>query len=166
MNGALAAAEQAGAAERAFVADLAGGEYLAGEDRARWRLLTLRWPIAEFAVSAAPREGAPAEYVLHFELEEYLGAGVTAQVWDPGRDAPVEPGRLPDGGPATVAFNPGWPVPAIYIATDRRALEGHDNWRGEHPGYVWDRERGIAQYLQTIHEILNDEEYTGVREAA
>jgi hypothetical protein len=157
---------QRGPDEIAFRDDLVRGPYLVGADRGRWRLLEFEWPHVEFAVTAPPRPGAPEEYAFRFELGGYPSAAPTAQVWDLSSGAPLAEGQLPTGGRATEAFNPGWPVPAIYIPTDRLAIAGHDQWPAAHPSDIWDPSVGIAQYLGLLYELLNEPEYSGVREAA
>src|SRR5258708_19495865 len=73
--------------ERALREHLKTPRFEQGVDDGRWRIVSMDWPIAIAAVSAAPREGAPAEFFLRFELSGYPQVGPTAVLWDPSTGA-------------------------------------------------------------------------------
>ena len=43
------------------------------------------------------------------------------------------------------------------------SVAGHANWRQEHAAYTWRPEKGLQQYLEFLHELLNSVDYMGVR---
>lgn len=151
------------APERLFRDDAANGDFAAGGDRGYWRVHSLCWPAAIIEVAAAPRENSPNSYTLRFDLTGYPEAP-TAQFWDLQVDAPLAASEWPGGGERTMrAFNPGWNPNALYLPVDRLALQGHDTWRTMPGNHAWDSSGDITQYVRLVHELLNEECYTGVR---
>ena len=41
-------------------------------------------------------------------------------------------------------------------------MEGHDQWRNEHPSRLWQPTRGIICYLEQLYELFNQSDYAGV----
>src|SRR5437867_1706046 len=131
-----------------FRQHVAGGAFLRGQVRGRWRLVRITWPHAVIAVSAAQRAGSPSEYGFRFELTNYAQVPPTAQPWDLAQDQALAPTRWPTGrSRLAAAFNPGWNLNAIYIPCDRLAIQGHDGWRTQHPSLIWRPTSDITQYL-------------------
>jgi hypothetical protein len=150
--------------ERVFRAHVAGGPFLRGEARKRWRLVSITWPHAVIAVSAVARDGSPSEYGFRFDLTNYPQASPTARPWDLDRDVALDSGQWPTGRSRVAgAFNPGWNANALYLPCDRMALPGHDAWRTQHPAMIWSPAGDITQYLRIVHELLNSSDYTGAR---
>lgn len=158
--------------ERTFRDHVAGGRFQGGADRGDWWLVNERWPNPLIAVAAAGRPGVPSALVLRFDLTNYPAAGPTAQPWDAERDAGLAHDLWPAGsGRIATVFNPQWmPSPgvhALYHPIDRLAIVGHDNWRTQDPGSVWDPSRmDIVDYLKVVHELLHSAAYSGIRRAA
>jgi len=156
-------AEAISASERLLRADLDGAEFTAGIDRGYWQPISLQWPHAVIAVAAAPRPGGPASYALRFDFCGYPSAP-TAQLWDISTDGPLSVTMWPGGGPRLMAaFNPSWKIDALYIPTDRVALEGHDGWITRYACHIWDSTGDLTQYLRLVHGLVNDHSYTGAR---
>ena len=151
--------------ERAFRRDIVGAVFLHGFVRHRWRLLSITWPHAVLAVTAAPRSAAPSEYTFRFELTNYPQNAPTAQLWDPERDAPLSVDLWPGGRSRVPAvFRPDWKNgTCLYLPCDRISFSGHDVWRQQHPSLLWSPAGDITQYLRIIHELLTSADYTGVR---
>ena len=60
-------------------------------------------------------------------------------------------------------FRPTWKQgQCLYLPCDRMSIEGHDQWRSQHPSRLWQPARGIICYLEQIYELLNQSDYTGV----
>ncbi len=57
--------------ELAFREHVCGALFQAGVDAGRWRLLSVDWPAATLAISAAARPGSPDEFFFRFELTGY-----------------------------------------------------------------------------------------------
>lgn len=144
---------------------MVAGPFLSGVDRGRWRLVTIDWPHAIIAVTAAERPGAPSQYAFRFECTGYPQTAPTAQPWSEENNAPLAPDRWPGGqSRVPLAFNPGWKSgQCLYLPCDRLAIEGHDPWRMQHPSLIWSPQRHMTQYLQVIHELLNSSDYSGLR---
>lgn len=153
--------------ERVFRAHLEAGPFQSGVDRGRWRLLSIAWPHAVIAVSAAERPGGPAEYALRFECSNYPQAPPSAQPWDAERGAPLEHARWPGGrSRLPLAFNPNWKGgQCLYLPCDRLSIDGHDGWRSQHPSLIWSPAGDMTQYLRIVYDLLNSSDYTGRRGA-
>ncbi len=150
--------------ERALRAHLAAGNFRSGVARGRWRLVSLTWPHLVIAVSASDREGGPSEFCFRFECTDYPASAVTAQPWDAEASVPLPTGRWPGGvNHVARAFNPNWNVSAIYIPTDRLAIQGHDGWLTAAPSMLWKTDGDITQYLRVLHDLLNSPDYSGCR---
>jgi hypothetical protein len=158
----LRANEEQDPDERAFHAHVASGRFQLGVDEGRWRLVEIDWPHALIAIAAAPRAGAPDEYVLRFELRGYPHTEATATPWHLTERRLLAQAERPKGGRATMAFRIDWENGrALYIPCDRVAIAGHPNWCVEHRGWLWDPAEGIVRYLRLVHEILNEDDYQG-----
>lgn len=147
---------------RAVLAQLGSPSFQAGVDARRWHLISLEWPHALIAVSAAPRDGAPDEFVLRFELSGYPDR-VTAGLWDceAGTLLPAE--RRPKGERATVVFRSDWEGGrALYAAWDSTALTSHADWGQTYPLSAWHSGRGLTFYLTNVFEVMNTDDYLGV----
>jgi hypothetical protein len=147
--------------------DLAAPEFRCGEIEGRWRHVRTVWPHVINSVSAPQRPPAPAEYVFRFECSGYRQNPATAQPWDLAANAPLPPNRWPTGASIVPSvFRPDWKRgECLYLPCDRMSIEGHDQWRTQHPNRLWQPARGIICYLEQIYELLNQGDYTGVRSA-
>ncbi len=151
--------------QRAFLDDVAAGAFQLGAHLGRWRLVDQSWPIVIAEVAAAARPGAPGGYGFRFDCSGYPQSPPTARPWDATANEPLPFGRWP-GGRVRVpaAFRPDWKYGScLYLPCDRLSIEGHINWRQEHPAQIWRPDRGLVLYLETLHELLNSNDYTGVR---
>ena len=152
-------------AEKVFRGHVGNGPFQSGLDRGRWRLVSINWPFSLLAVGAAARDNAPGEYAFRFEVSNYPVAPPTAQPWNESTKAPLETAKWPGGrGRIPLAFNPGWKGGScLYLPCDRHAIEGHDPWRTQHPEMIWNPKGDITQYLRIIYDLLNSQDYTGLR---
>lgn len=148
----------AGPDERALRADLAKPAFRLAQSEGRWRLIAIAWPAVLVGVVAA--DGT--EFVLRFDCTGYPASAPTARPWDVDKSAPLPFDRWPGskGGRVRAVFRPDWKDgTALYLPCDRVSREGHDNWRNETPTMIWRSERGINQYLEIVHELLNCGDY-------
>lgn len=152
--------------EAALRRDMEAGPFLLGQARGKWHLLEVVWPNALIAVSAAPRDGSPAEYVLRFDLSGYPGRAPTAGLWDVDRDQLLEGDLRPTGdGDVSLAFRDDWAQGrALYLPCDRVALD-HGNWRSKYQLRAWRPDSNITHYLNIVYELLNSPAYKGTRRA-
>ena len=153
--------------ERVFRVHLEGGPFQSGIDRGRWRLIAITWPCVVIAVSAAVREGAPAEYALRFDCGNYPNVAPTARFWDAENDRPLPLGQRPWGtGRVALAFRIDWKGDrCLYLPCDREALSGHDGWRTQYPWMIWHASSDITLYLWILYDLLHSRDYTGMRGA-
>ncbi|MGE0372907.1 MAG: hypothetical protein AB7Q01_13565 [Gammaproteobacteria bacterium] len=151
--------EQFSPAEAVFHGHLAGGAFRLGAAGGRWRLVSVSWPYAVFAIRAV--DGV--EYGFRFDCEGYPQNAPTGRLWDVDRDVPLPSKRWPTGHDRIPrAFNPGWKNgTCIYLPCDRQSIEGHANWFHEHPGLVWNPSVGVVHYLRVLHDLLNSGDYGG-----
>ena len=138
---------------------LESGRFRAGVVAGRWRLVSLEWPHVVIGVNA--RDGV--EYGFRFHCTDYPHTAVTAQPWDIENNTRLPAEKWPTGQDRfSLAFNPGWKGgTCLYLPCDRQSIEGHENWRNEHPALLWDPKKGICKYLGIIHELLNSTDYGG-----
>ena len=143
--------------------DLAAPHFRCGEIEGRWRHVGTTWPHTIVAVSAAERGSSPREYGFRFECTGYPQTPVTARPWDLAANAPLAPNRWPTGRSIVPSvFRPGWKLgECLYLPCDRLSIEGHDQWRNQHPSRLWKPERGIICYVEQLYELLNQCDYTG-----
>lgn len=145
--------------ERVFRSHVHAADFVRGVDGGRWRLLRISWPYAWIGVRASPRAGCPDEFVLRFELTNYPAVAPTATPWNDTNGEQLAPSERPKGGRAAMAFRTDWEGGrALYIPCDRVAESGHGQWAT----WRWDSSKDITLYLRLVHELLNDDDYTGV----
>jgi hypothetical protein len=144
--------------------DLAAPDIRCGEIEGRWQHVATRWPHVVFGVSAPPRANAPLEYGFRFECSGYRQNPVTAQPWDLNGGTPLARAQWPTGRSIVPSvFRPEWKQGhCLYLPCDRMAIEGHDIWRNEHPSRLWQPARGIICYLEQLHELFYQSDYSGV----
>lgn len=147
--------------------DLAAPEFRCGQFEGRWRHVATDWPHMVIGVAAPARPGAPEEFCFRFNCSGYRRVPVTAQPWDIGPNRPLPPAGWPTGPQMVSAvFRPEWKQgQCLYLPCDRMSIEGHDNWRNEHPSRLWQPDRGIICYLEQLHGLFFDSDYSGVRGA-
>lgn len=127
------------------------GRFISGQARGRWRLVDAAWPHPLIEVSA--RDGR--KFFLRFDCNGYPDTPPTATFWDVERCHMLADNLWPRGGRVSQAFNPGWKGGmALYIPCDRQSIEGHPNWLAEYPWMIWMPARGLTQYLEAVHELL------------
>jgi hypothetical protein len=151
--------------ERVFLEHLERGDFQLAEHLGRWRVERVSWPHAWIWVAAAARPGAPRGFCFMFECAGYPQTGPTARLWDLDADAPLAFSRWPTGrSRGQAVFRPDWKGGAcLYLPCDRLSVEGHGDWRHQHPAHIWRPEQGICLYLEVLHELLNASDFTGVR---
>jgi hypothetical protein len=139
-------------------------EFRCGQMEGRWRHVATSWPNVLIAVGAAQRPNAPNEYGFRFECTGYPQSPPTCQPWDLTANAPLPAQRWPTGRSIVPSvFRPGWRNgTCLYLPCDRTAIEGHVNWQHEHAGRLWNPVRGIVCYLEQLHDLLIQDDYTGV----
>jgi hypothetical protein len=147
--------------------DLAAPAFRCGEIEGQWRHLATTWPHAVFAVAAPPRPRAPDTYEFRFNCSGYRATPVSAQPWDHAANRSLPDARWPTG-PRILSsiFRPEWRNgQCLYLPCDGMSIEGHPNWRIEHPSRLWQPDRGIICYLEQLHGLFFDSDYSGVRGA-
>lgn len=153
--------------QKVFLAHVSSGRFLSGADLGWWRLISVNWPVALIAVTAASRENSPSEYFFRFDCANYPQAAPTAQPWDLDGNSPLQPAKWPGGQNRVVdVFRVGWNVNGVtclYIPCDRLSFGGHNDWPSKHPQLIWKNDSDITLYLYAIYDLLHSNDYTGVR---
>lgn len=151
--------------ERVLRQHLEEGPFQSGIANNRWQLIEENWPFLLVAVTAATRERSPSEYAFRFQCENYPATAPTAQPWDTSTNKPLAHNQWPTGRERVpAAFNPGWKNgQCLYLPCDRIAMQGHNGWVVKYPHMLWSVSGDITQYLNIIYELLNSNDYTGVR---
>lgn len=151
--------------ERALREHLLGGRFQSGVAAGRWRLITVNWPVAMVAVSAAKRPGSPPEFVLRFQLDGYPHATPTGGLWDIDTNASLSADRRPKGNRAAQLFRTdGWAggATAMYAPWDRMGIQAHADWAEKYPHDAWNSTRDLSFILSNVHEVLNADDYLGI----
>ena len=150
--------------ERVLRQHVASARFLDGVERGRWRMVSeITWPLALIAVTAAPRDSAPSEYVLRFDLAGYPETAPTATPWNLTTGDMLEPALRPKGERVGHVFRTDWENGrALYAPFDRVAMNGHSSWKKQHPRRAWDSSKDLAWLLQILHGMLNNDDYTGI----
>lgn len=151
--------------ERTLRGHLAGGGFRSGVESGMWRLLSLEWPFALVAISAAPRGSAPTEFVVRFELSGYPNVAPTGGIWDAEAGTSLPQNKRPKGDKLALVFRADrWVAGdnAMYAPWDRLGLQAHPNWQQEAPHFAWNSSRDLTFILENLHGLLNSDEYIGV----
>ena len=150
--------------ERVFREHVTSARFQEGVERRRWRIVDdIAWPVVIVAVAAAPRDNAPPEYILRFELTGYPETAPTATPLEPTTGGVLEQGLRPKGERVGHVFRTDWEGgKALYAPFDRVALNSHTNWRTQHPRREWDSSKDLTWLLQILHEMLSNDDYTGI----
>jgi hypothetical protein len=148
-------------------ADLAMPEFRRGAIEGRWRHAGTSWPHTIIVVAAPSRPRSPNEYAFRFECSGYRQNPVIGQPWDIAPNAPLPANRWPTGNAIVGSvFRPEWKNgQCLYLPCDRMSIDGHDQWRSQHPSRLWQPARGLICYVEQIYELLNQSDYTGARGA-
>lgn len=149
--------------QRAFMEQVNGARFLEGVARGDWRLARpVEWPYALMAIAADPRDEAPAEFFVRFDLRGYPRAP-TGTPWDFERDCVLADADRPKGGNTGMVFRTNWQNgTALYAPFDRVAIEAHDaGWANRYPATKWDESRDFAFILTRLSELLHAPDYTG-----
>ena len=134
---------------------LRSARFIAGASRGRWKAVQLEWP--QLFVEVSAREGRGI--VLKVDCTGYPQEPPTAMPWDIATGETLSPGLWPRGGRVSYAFRPDWKRgKALYLPCDRQSIEGHPNWYSEYPSLIWKPYRGIVQYLEVVHDLLQSYE--------
>lgn len=134
---------------------LRSARFLSGAARGRWKVLRLEWPQLFAEISA--REGRGA--VLKIDCSGYPQQPPTAMPWDFEKGTMLAHNLWPRGGRVSNVFRPDWKSgAALYLPCDRQSIEGHPNWHSEYPSLIWRPDRGIVQYLEAVHDLLQSHE--------
>ena len=151
-------------AARLLDADLASTHVELGVHRGWWSIDTVEFPtvVASFAVPVTLY--APGRLTLHVDCTDFPQQAPTAYPIDPVTGAILAPGSRPTHGRCAMTFRSDWEGGrALYLPVDRVALNGHPNWRQEHPHEVWDPARGIVQFLRLVRrDLIEDPDASAV----
>ena len=126
--------------ERVFREHVSSDQFTDRVERGNWRVVgDIEWPHVLIAVSAAPRDGAPEEFFLRFNLAGYPNSAPTATPWDPQKGDVLGEEQRPKGDRVGLVFRSDWEGGiALYAPFDRVALNSHGDWKSRYPRQTWD----------------------------
>jgi hypothetical protein len=162
--------------QRAVRDHLSGGRFRSGVADGRWRLVhevapadgadnLVGWPFVVVAIRAAPRQNAPAEFAIRFELNSYPNTAPTGGIWDVDADVSLPADRRPKGDDLAQLFRAdGWTggAKAMYAPWDRLGLQAHPDWAQKYPQCAWNPGRELTFILENVHGMLNNDDYLGI----
>lgn len=150
--------------ERAVRKHLDGAVFQAGVTTGRWRLMSFEWPNVTIAVRAAPRVGAPDEFVIRFEVTGYPNIAPTGDIWDLAAGTLLSAARRPKGDAIGMIFRTdGWNGGAgMYAPWDRVGLQAHPDWAQVYPRSAWLASRTLTFVLEQVSERLMADDYLGI----
>lgn len=151
--------------ESALREHLCGGRFQSGVAAGHWRLISVDWPRAVVAVSAAERPDSPRGFGLRFELGGYPNTAPTGGLWDVDTNGSTPADRRPKGERAARLFRTdGWigGATAMYAPWDRLGLQAHPAWAQQCPYDAWNPTRDLSFILAKVHEVLNADDYLGL----
>ena len=153
--------------QRLLEQDLAAATYRSGEIAGKWQHLSTSWPYVFISVAAEARPGAPDSYSFRFDCTGYRQTPPTARPWDASSNRPLAFPKWPAGRSLIPAvFRPDWKEgTCLYIPCDRLSIDGHGDWINKYPNRIWQPKRGIVCYLEQLHDLLNQSDYSGLRSA-
>lgn len=150
--------------ERAVRRHLDGALFQAGVTSGRWRLVSFEWPHVTIGIRAAPRQGAPDEFVVRFEVSGYPNVAPTGDLWDIVADAPSPAESRPKGELIGMIFRPdSWNNGlGMYAPWDRAGLNAHPEWAQSYRRSAWHGGRTLTFVLEQLSERLMADGYVGI----
>ena len=150
--------------ERVFRQHLTSAPFQEGVARRRWWIVgDIAWPVVLVAVAAGPRDNAPSEYLLRFDLTGYPEMAPKVTPWNLTTGEVLEEKVRPKGERVGNVFRSDLDGGTfLYAPFDRVALDRyHADWRRRYPQQAWNGGRDLAWVLRILHEMLNNDDYTG-----
>ena len=118
-------------------------------------MVAVNWPYS--FVEVFDRQGHPT--CIRFDCTGYPVRPPQGAPWDYASQQLLPTHLWPRGGRVSQVFNPAWQGgAALYIPCDRVSIEGHSNWHSELPHLIWNASRGLMQYIEALHEVLQSHE--------
>lgn len=149
--------------ERAVRKHVDGAIFQTGVTSGRWRLVSLDWAYVTTAVRAAPRDGAPEEFFIRFEVTGYPNIAPTGDIWDRTADTLLPAASRPKGDAIGMIFRAdGWNGGAgMYAPWDRAGLQAHPEWVQKYRRSAWHAGRTLTFVLEQVSERLMADDYLG-----
>jgi hypothetical protein len=131
-------------------------DFMRGVALKYWKHIDTEWPYAHFAVIAADGK----EFILRCECSNFPDTPAV-ELWDLEKQTSLEQAKRPRGvGDVAIVFRSDWENGRhLYHPHDRVAANSHPDWSIKYSRFAWRREKGIAQLLIAIHNLLNGDEY-------
>lgn len=136
------------------VADLHEGDLVSGFDAGRWRVISHRFPILEFAIAATEPDGSASEYGFWAELSSYPAQAPKVRIWDHEENAPLVVDRRPKGGERVQKTFQQWQSDTVYRPWERMTGP-HNGNAATFPHLAWHPERRLSFIFEDLHGILN-----------
>lgn len=134
--------------------DLTDGDFLSGRDARRWRIISYKFPILDFVISATEPDGSMAEYGFRADLSNYPAQAPMVRIWDHQANAPLARDRRPKGGPRVQTSFQQWASDTVYRPWDRMTGP-HGNNGSNFPHLAWHPDRRLVFVFEDLHGLLN-----------
>ena len=145
--------------EKIFSDHLGNVDFQLGLENYDWGIDEIErdWPNKIIWIKSHIKINGTEKIYLFFNLENYPEQAPTSYPWDILKDTKLIASEWPKGNPSiNSAFNAGWKSgSALYIPCDRIAMQGHENWKQNHPDIWWTSDKTITHYLKTVFRLLN-----------
>jgi hypothetical protein len=135
-------------------ADLTEGEFLAGVDAGRWRVIAFAFPILDFAIATTDAEGKLIEYGFRAELSNFPAQAPMVRIWDHAGNCPLAQDKRPKGSQRVNITFQMWGEDTVYRPWDRKTGP-HNNIAANFPHLAWRPERHLSFIFRDLHGILN-----------
>ena len=125
------------------------------------------WPYSLFWISVPARANSSLDkYFVRVELTNYNIVAPAGCFWDLDKNCRLENRLWPNvTGPFQQAFRTDWGNQLeLYAPWDRGGINAHREWVEANAAVSWKSGQSkIHNYLEIMHEILNGENYHGIK---
>ena len=151
--------------EGMFRNDMTLDAFLVGAASDHWEIFNLDWPYVFTWIEAASRPNSPSRFALRLTCSGYPSRGPTGTLWNQATNGPLEHAAWPKGRQRFAhVFRTDWEGGlSLYHPYDGLALEKHPEWTSKYTARLWTPRHTITDWLAEFHELLNCDEYEGVR---
>lgn len=141
-------------AEMHFDEDLLEEEFINGLVEGHWRIISNKFPIVSFAISATEPNGASSEYCFRADLENFPSQAPLVKIWNATSDSPLPPDQRPNWDERVAKTFQNWGDDTVYRPWDRKCGP-HDGQAASNTHLAWHANRHFSFILRDMHGILN-----------
>lgn len=140
--------------ELKVAAELEEKDLLRGCNSGLWRIVSIRFPILDFAISATEPDGSSSEYGFRAELSNFPSQAPMVHIWDHECGTLLLPQRRPRGGERVEKAFQQWGSDTVYRPWDRMTGP-HNHNAANFPHLAWNADRHLVFIFEDLYAILN-----------